>query len=194
MTLTILCEGKRDCTFLEKIVNDSLRVVNYHEKDKILREIIDRSLMAKVNVIIENGKQKLIKNINLIVSKLRSIRQTASILAIIDLDTNKVEASESLTGKIEKNIKSLINDPRRFHVLKPSLSSKRESSCYHVINVTYHRGVKVNLHVITIPIDLEHWVKNARDLQDLSKHSWFKTLVNLLEKHGVRTRTLTLKT
>ncbi|MCE4599153.1 MAG: hypothetical protein F7C81_03035 [Desulfurococcales archaeon] len=82
----ILCEGDNDYRFLQGIVKRKLYRSNYRFKDKVIRSIYrDKGVF----IVVEEGKERLIKNLRILLSKLRSIRKPLVVVALIDSNYDK---------------------------------------------------------------------------------------------------------
>lgn len=86
MTILILCEGKHDVCLLERIIREHKKIIKRYEKDSIIRRVVEGKSLPKFVIVEERGKTQLLKEIQILVSKLRSISRNVKILAILDQD------------------------------------------------------------------------------------------------------------
>ena len=110
-TVLMLCEGSSDYEFFKQYIPRETILKKYYEKDKVIRDIYRGAYSNKVVVIDEEGKPRLLKNIPILISKLRSLRGELNLLVIVDCNHDK---PDSLSKKVLDRIQSLISNKRKF--------------------------------------------------------------------------------
>lgn len=183
--ILFLCEGKNDYNFLKSIVVEKISSASYGEKDEIIRRMYEKGISASMVVIVEGGKERLMKNVPIIVSKMRSMRRRQEVFALVDCDH---DTPDNLSKKIFEKISNIVSNPRRFPSYKPEVKFTRRGSFYYVISVTYAAHITLLIHVLTVPRALEYWVRGKRSLDYLKGDPWFRELIRALKELGIEVR------
>ncbi|MEB3779211.1 MAG: hypothetical protein GSR85_03155 [Desulfurococcales archaeon] len=176
--ILILCEGDNDYRFLQGIVKRKLYRLNYRFKDKVIRSIYrDKGVFT----VVEEGKERLIKNLRILLSKLRSIRKHLVVVALIDSNYDK---PEHITERLLSSLRSVSENKAKFPKRKPTVRLESQRGRYHyIIMIEYPTGIHVRLHLIVIDHSLEYWLDRAKDNPGILEDSeWYKNLVKLLEE------------
>ena len=155
----------------------------YNEKDKILREIYHKR-DHNIYIIQEDGKQRLEKNLNIIISKLRSIDFNIGIFVLIDSD-NPIN-NITYIDKIYKKIQNFINNKRKF-TRTPRIDLQNKNSFYGIVQIVYVTGWRLVIHILAIPVSLEYWLLD-RKLNTVSKLNgvrWFTIFMDILSRYNI---------
>ncbi len=173
-----LCEGRNDYKFIQRVLNEKVISCDRNHKDKIIRLYYTQDEVLPIRVIIEGGKKILISNLNILLSKLRSINFNFAVISVIDSDFSK---PEEVINSIYENFTSILKNPRRFPSQRniPSIVLNKNGNNWFTIKVDYRKGYQALFEVIIIEPSLDHWLE--KDLCQLEKSSsnWLKDMIKL---------------
>ncbi len=176
----ILCEGRNDEIFLSKLLAKNYSTHSYSEKDRIIRRIYEHHHRDVLFIIREEGKQRLEKNLRILLSKLRSINRDIGVFVLVDSNNSP---TTSYRTKIYNDLKAYINNKTRFP-RPPTLSFEDKDQFYSTIKITYTTHKTVTVHLFIIPYSLEYWIhqKRLNTINKLKHTNWFTSLHKTLNK------------
>jgi len=180
----ILCEGENDYNFLKSIITERTTLSNYNEKDRTIRKMWMKIYPTNAIIIVEGGKERLLRNASILVSKMRSIPKNQNILIMVDCNR---KTPKRMSEDIHRRICNIINDPMRFPTHKPTAELKPLGYFHFLIQITYPTSTTLSMHVLTVPHSLEYWTNKVNDFNQLIRERWVKELIATLEHLGVKT-------
>ncbi|BDR93340.1 hypothetical protein Vsou_24330 [Vulcanisaeta souniana JCM 11219] len=173
--LIILCEGKHDYEFIKELISKinvkcDVKDQGPRDKDFIIGHVVDGKRLSYVPIIIEGGKDRLDGNVRLLISKLRSVHGSSTwVLILRDSDSND---ADSAFDKLRRDIVSLINNPSKFLLYKPSMDCGQGirvgSFVYYDCDLKYMDGV-VHFRFIFVVPSLEVFLRNYEYVNDDSR-------------------------
>ncbi|RLE57275.1 MAG: hypothetical protein DRJ40_02880 [Thermoprotei archaeon] len=171
------------CEVFRRIVGREARVRRFTEKDSVIRRLVSEGLKGQQStcsfIIVEEGKQRLLSNAALLVSKLRSISRDFSLVLLVDTDHNY---PGDVAQELRRRISNIVR--QRFRTeFRPQIGVVKSTEHYYVITVTYPRGRAIVMHLVTVPQSLEHWLSMyGNDVRSLiAKRGTIPWLQNLCE-------------
>jgi len=174
-TLTlIICEGKSDAEFFEKILKEKFQVKSKIVDEQRKAEKILRNPTPPTIIFSAGGKPRVYKSIKNLVSKLRSEKSCVKIGFFVD------ENREKVFDRLVSELKQYIQQPCKFHPVKPKLTTSVDGE----ITVKFDVGTTITIHVYAIPESLETQLKRKFNekieeklsLTLLENEMWFKKL------------------
>ncbi len=179
----VLCEGKNDEVFLSRILAKNCSAHSYDEKDRIIRRVHHCHYRDMLFIIREEGKQRLEKNLRVLISKLRSIDRDIEVFVLVDSDSNP---TTSYRSKLFRDINTYVSNKTKFP-RPPTISFEDRDQFYGIIKVTYASRRTVTVHVFVVPQSLEYWVhkRQLNTVGKLKQVSWFTSLCRVLSELGL---------
>ncbi|WP_054857755.1 hypothetical protein [Vulcanisaeta sp. JCM 16159] len=153
-----------DYEFIREVVsriepNRKVMNVEPKDKDRLVRRVIDNK---ELPFIIEGGRDRLDRNVRVLVSKLRSIRSSIKVKVLVLRDSDSNDAVNTF-DRLKRDVENFISNRNKFPQYKPSVECGQGinagSFMSHDCVLRYRDGEVLFQFVLVIP-SLEDFLRS----------------------------------